>query len=123
MKPFSQLHPWNKLIKDQPPASNKVDEKHKDHGKSNDSNVVKNKDDRDSTPKMTKGPRSQTVRMLNEARLELEDCIKELDDRDRNRDKETNVDKEKKLEVGVSPPPRDTRSNNEDTFYADALFE
>ena len=74
---------------------------------------------------MTKGPRSQTVRMLNEARLELEDCIKELDDRDKNRDKETNVDKEKELEVGDSPPPRprDTRSNNEDTFYADALFE
>ena len=51
---------------------------------------------------MTIGPRSQTLRMLNEARLELEDCIKELDDR---RNKETNVDPKKELGEGIVDPP------------------
>ena len=62
--------------------------------------------------------------MLNEARLELEDCIKELDNR---RNKKNNVDTETELEVNERtvdpPPPRDTSLNNEDTFYADALIE
>ena len=90
-----QLHPWNKLIKDQPPASNKV-EKAGDQGKTPDqtkeADVAKDKDDDndDELPqRMTKGPRSPTVRMLNEARLELEECIAELDARGRNNEETT----------------------------------
>ena len=101
---YFQLHPWNKLIKDQRPASNKV-EKAGDKGKTPDKSKESDKadiakdqdddydydddDDDDEHPKrMTKGPRSPTVRMLNEARLELEECIAELDARGRN-NKET----------------------------------
>ena len=83
------LHPWNKLIKDQRPASNKV-EKAGDQGRTPDqtkeADVTKDDDDDDDelSQRMTKGPRSPTVRMLNEARLELEECIAELDARGRN---------------------------------------
>ena len=95
---YFQLHPWNKLIKDQPPASNKV-EKSGDKGKTPDqtkkgdeADIAKEQDDDDDDElpqRMTKGPRSPTVRMLNEARLELEECMAELDARGRNNEETT----------------------------------
>ena len=91
---YFQLHPWNKLIKDQRPASNKV-EKTADQTKGSDeADIAKDQDndddDDDELPqRVTKGPRSPTVRMLNEARVELEECIAELDARGRNNEETT----------------------------------
>ena len=98
-----------KLIKDQPAASNKV-EKAGDKGKTpdqtkgiNEADVAKDQDDEDELPqRMTKGPRSPTVRMLNEARLELEECIAELDARGRNNEETNDVDTEKEVVGGTA---------------------
>ena len=79
----------------------------------------------------TPGPKSQTVRRLNEARLELEECIRNLD---APRNQDTNVDKEtepqhKDVEPTTVDPPdqsrtRDPRpSSKGDSFYVDALLE
>ena len=79
----------------------------------------------------TPGPKSQTVRRLNEARLELEDCIRSLD---APRNQDTNVDKETEPQREVVKPTtddltdqswtRDPRpSSKGDSFYVDALLE
>ena len=47
-----------------------------------------------SPPRQTRGPRSPTVRMLNDARLELEECISAIDARKVCRNKKANMDTE-----------------------------
>ena len=79
----------------------------------------------------TPGPKSQTVRRHNEARLELEECIRSLDS---PRNQDTNVDKETEPQhKDVEPTTadltdqsrtRDPRpSSKGDGFYVDALLE
>ena len=47
-----------------------------------------------SPPRQTRGPRSPTVRMLNDARLELEECISAIDARKVCRNKKANTNTE-----------------------------
>ena len=136
-KPF-KVHPWRKLISRDVPAASKTiaTEKAKDLIPSPDLSKKSHDTDADrgdvvSAGRQTPGPKSQTVRRLNEARLELEECIRNFDaprNQDTTLDTKTKPPKEV-VKTTVDPKPDQSltkdsiSSSNEDKFYVDALLE